>query len=254
MKAAATAVAASVALARLAAPTSPRWWPLVLEGPPGIGKTYFAERLGELFEVPVHRLGFGHATASFALGGLDAQYSTGGPGWLARTVGLSKHADPLIVLDEIDKCARASNSDPLTPLYSLWDGTAEHFLDDGLRVPLNLSRVRWIATCNDASALPEALLSRCLVVPVAAPSSEQSIRIASRIYVRLLRSAPWGQAFLSVLPDAIAARLAGLSPRDIEKCLYQALGHAALAGRRVLVEEDLPLPDGPRRRKLGFLP
>jgi ATP-dependent Lon protease len=250
---AATAVAASVALARLASPSSPRWWPLLLEGPPGVGKTAFAERLAGVFGVPVFRLGFAHATASFALGGLDPQYSTGGPGWLARVVGLDDCADPVVVLDEIDKCDREGNSDPLAPLYSLWDGTAERFVDDGLRVPLNFGRVRWIATCNEATGLPEPLLSRCLLVRVGAPSGDQALKIARRIYRRMVDGAQWGSVFPGELSDELAESLSTMSPRDVEKALHLAFGRAALAGRNQLLREDLQLPEPASRRLIGFL-
>jgi hypothetical protein len=103
------------------------------------------------FGVPFHMLQFGHATASFSLGGLDLQYASGGPGWLANTVALSNCADPFVLLDEIEKAEVDSQHDPRAAPYSLWDDSAAAFVDDGLKFPWDLSGIRWSNACTTTS-------------------------------------------------------------------------------------------------------
>lgn len=225
--------------------------PIVLDGPPGIGKTAFSLAAAQAFGVPLIQLQLAHATAGFTLGGLDAQYSGGGPGFLARKVALGRVPDPIVLLDELDKAPADAAHDPLGPLFSLFEpGTACRFADDGLKLPLDFSALRWIGTTNDSSRLHPALRSRCEIFSVAAPSPAQLIAIAHGIYAQLLQAAPWGSQFEADLPDAVALQLARTTPRELGRSLRSALGHAVLAQRRHLQLGDLPRRDA--RVAMGF--
>jgi ATP-dependent Lon protease len=234
-------------------PQSPLLFPpIVLNGPPGVGKTAFATALAEVLAVPLLTMQLAHATASFDMSGLDSKYAGGGPGLLVRTVALGPVVDPLVLLDELDKVPPNRTSDPLGPLYSLLEpSTAAVFRDDGIKLPINLQHVRWICTTNDIEHLHAAIRSRCEVFEIRRPSYDESCAIARQMYSRLVQSHPWGRHFLSDLPDCVTDLLATNTPRELSRALQNALGTAAQAGRPNLVPADFPAP-GALRRGPGF--
>lgn len=225
--------------------------PIVVDGPPGIGKTAFSLAAAKAFGVPLIQLQMAHATGSFTLGGLDPQYAGGGPGFLTRKVALGLVPDPVVLLDELDKTPADGVHDPLGALYSLLEPeTARQFVDDGLKLPLDFSALRWICTTNDQGRLHPAIRSRCEVFRVEAPTTGQLIRIARGIYAQILKAAPWGAQFSPELPDAVALQLARTTPRELGRSLRTALGNAVLDQRRYLLLGDLPLPA--ERPGMGF--
>lgn len=233
--------------------------PLLLEGPPGIGKTYLVRRLAEALFTDFWEFSFSHSNASFSLGGLDAQYHGGGPGWLVRAAIDTAYENtgrlrPLVLLDEIDKAPRDGNSDPLGPLFSLLEShSAEKFTDDGFRVPINLSWLSYIATANDTSHLNPALLSRFRVVELPLPTAEQRARIARRLLVKELLSNAWGSCFEPVLANDVVDALEDDSTRDLRHTLREALGAAALRNSTRIQLCDLPRRKIRKHRHIGFV-
>ncbi|MBU1359764.1 MAG: AAA family ATPase [Gammaproteobacteria bacterium] len=227
--------------------------PILLDGPPGIGKTAFSSALAYALDVPLLTLQMAHASASFDLAGLDPKYRQGGPGLLVRTVALGKAVDPLVLLDEVDKTPSDRDYDPIGPLYSLLEpSTAARFIDEGIKLPLNLSHVRWILTTNDMRRLDAAIHSRCQIFEIAAPTLEQGRAIACRVYAAMVRDQAWGRHFNPELTDPVADLLARRTPRELTRELHSALGLAALEQRAALQVTDFA-PAASVARGAGFL-
>lgn len=227
--------------------------PLLLAGPPGVGKTAFAVALAETLVVEWSLLGMSHATAGFDLGGLDSGYGRGGPGLLTRQVALGQYPDRVVILDELDKTPTYSTSDPLGPLYELLEpSTARRFMDDGVKVAIDLSHIHWIGTANAVDQLDAALKSRFRIFHIDPPTAQQAEVITQAIYAALLDAHAWGFRFTPNLPPDVVQALAAYSPREVRAVLVVACGRAVKAGRSHLRLEDLDPPPRPPRR-IGFV-
>ena len=226
--------------------------PLLLAGPPGVGKTAFSIALAKTIGIEWSLLGMSHATAGFDLGGLDSGYGGGGPGLLTRQIALGEHPDRVAILDELDKPQSQLSSDPLGPLYQLLEpSTARRFRDDGIKVEIDMSWIRWIATANDVQRIDAALRSRFTVFPISPPTPDQAAVIVQNIYVDLLETKAWGFRFSIRLRSDVLQSLSSRTPREVKSALMTGCARALLAGRNHLRLQDLdPPPPAPRR--IGF--
>lgn len=242
----------AAALGRLAPAAPVHLPPLLLDGPPGVGKSTFAQQLAKALGVELIQFSMAQATASFSLGGLDGQYASGGPGYLVRAIAEIGQPDAVVFIDELDKASTQGAYDPAGPLYSLMEpSTARAFVDEGLRMPLNLSALRWICTSNDVAHIPLPLQSRCVHISIRPPTKEEMMRIADGIYMHLLDTLGVKEHFDSEMRKDVREALAAAVPRDLAKSLRDALGAAALNGRGFIELCDITLSK--RSQGIGFL-
>ena len=227
--------------------------PLLLLGPPGVGKTHFAQQLAELLATEMTLVPMSSMTAGWLLSGSSSQWKGAKPGKVFEALVEGNYANPVIVVDEIDKASDAQY-DPLGALYGLLEPqTAQRFVDEFAEVPIDASQVIWITTANDERGIPEPILNRMNVFEIAPPTPEQARRIALRLYQRLRDGHDWGRLFAEQPGDDVLDRLATLAPRQMRRALMTAFGNARLAGRDTLSVEDLPASTSGRTR-IGFIP
>lgn len=214
--------------------------PILLVGPPGVGKTYFASRLCEALQTSFYETSVSSNSGGFILSGLDMGWSNGKPGLVFRTLLESPVANPLILLDEIDKARSGLNSDPLGALYGLLERhTAARFRDEAVTLPMDASHLLWVATANSLDSIPEPLLSRMTVFEIPLPTPEQSASIALSIWQNLRETNAWGHHLDARLPDTVLDCLRGEAPRIMAKRLTRAAGRAVLDGRTTLSPGDI---------------
>jgi ATP-dependent Lon protease len=214
--------------------------PLLLLGPPGVGKSHFCRRLAEAMSVPHHWQAMDNAQGGEALAGSEAFWSNTQTGLVFRAVAMGDHASPLILLDELDKAKRGGfMGDTLSVLHTLLEPeTARHFKDASYPLPIDASHVIWVATANQSAGFDSVLLSRFSVHQIEPLTREQSREIAERLLLARLNECDLddqmypGQGFL----DALAL----LTPREQRKGIERALGRAILKGRTKLLVDDLP--------------
>ena len=112
--------------------------PLLLLGPPGVGKTHFARELAQLLGTGMGFLSMSSLTAGWVLSGASSQWKGARPGKVFETLVDGQYANPVMVVDEIDKAGGEHAYDPLGALYSLLEhDTAGSFTDEFAEVPID---------------------------------------------------------------------------------------------------------------------
>ncbi|AQG99842.1 AAA family ATPase [Burkholderia sp. KK1] len=227
--------------------------PMLLLGEPGIGKTHFAKQLARLLGTSCHYVAMSSLTAGWILSGASSQWRNAKPGKVFDALVNGSYANPVMTVDEIDKATGDAQYDPLGALYALLEhDTAQTFIDEFAEVPINAGNVVWIATANDARAIPEPLLNRMNVYEIPAPDREGARRIAQAIYAEIRDAHAWGARFPETLGDAPLDALTRASPRGMRRAMLNAFGNARIDGRHHVETRDIQLDRNSRKKAIGF--
>src|SRR5712692_6456325 len=191
-------------------------------------------------------------TAGWVLSGASSQWKNAKPGKVFDTFLNGDYANPVIVVDELDKASSDGQYDPLGALYELLEvETATRFVDEFVELPIDASGAVWLATANDASRIPEPLLNRLSVYEIEAPDAEGAARIAASIYREIRSAHDWGRQFPEAPSAAALAKLASLPPREMRRAIHSAFGNAKLTDRAEVSADDIQDTRG-RKARIGF--
>jgi ATP-dependent Lon protease len=227
--------------------------PMLLLGPPGVGKTHFAREVAQLLGTGMGFVSMSSLTAGWVLSGASSQWKGARPGKVFETLVEGQYANPVMVVDEIDKARGEHAYDPLGALYSLLEHeTAGTFIDEFAEVAVDASQVIWVATANDERSIPEPILNRVNVYEVRMPDRDAARTIARRLYDGIRGQHDWGRRFEPEPAESVLACMAELAPREMRRAWMTAFGNARLDGRERIEPRDLPEAHG-KRAPIGFV-
>jgi hypothetical protein len=191
--------------------------PLLIAGPPGIGKSALVRRLAEATRLPLSILQAAAGHEASALTGLSRTWRASEPSFPVRCIVAAGVANPLIGLDELDKSVIEGGGqfgklvDALLPM--LERSTANAWPDPFLGASVDLADVNWVLTVNDPRVLPDPLLSRLKLVRANTPTGDHAKLLIERQRSELAKEAGRSVDMIPTLSPEAELRIA----RDLDQ-------------------------------------
>ncbi|SEA74427.1 AAA family ATPase [Variovorax sp. YR216] len=221
--------------------------PLLLLGAPGVGKTHFTHRLAQTLQTTIHRQAFDNPQSNSGLRGSERHWGNTAVGALWELIVLGTKANPVVLLDEIDKGEQGGNNyRPVDALLTLLEPvTASKVKDMSVDFEFDASHVIYVATANDARRISAPVRSRFLEFFIEEPDIDGRLALAHSIFQATLEHlVPVESVRVEFArpTDLQICRLAWLTPRQIRMACERALGAAAYEGRRHFEDSDFDVP------------
>lgn len=202
---------------------------MLLVGPPGVGKTSIGKSVAKALDRKFYRFSLGGMRDEAEIKGHRRTYIGALPGKLVQAFKDVEVANPVIMLDEIDKIGASFRGDPASALLEVLDPEQNaEFLDHYLDMRIDLSKVLFICTANQLDTIPGPLLDRMDVIRLSGYITEEKVAIAkNHLWPKQLKKAGLTKGQLRISDSVLRKIIDGYAResgvRHLEKLLQKII-------------------------------
>lgn len=202
---------------------------ICLIGPPGVGKTTFAESIAQSLNRNFVKISLGGMSDSSELVGHRRAYIGSNPGKIVTSLIKCNSRNPVLLLDEVDKLKKDYKGDPASTLLDILDVSQnKRFVDNYIDEELDLSKVLFILTANDIQSIPPALLDRLEIIDLTGYSDSEKLYIAENYIIpNILKNHLLSKNVIKFETDAIKKIISDYTNesgvRELERCLNKII-------------------------------
>ncbi|HLA55718.1 MAG TPA: endopeptidase La [Flavobacterium sp.] len=206
---------------------------ICLTGPPGVGKTSIGKSVAEALGREYVRISLGGLRDEAEIRGHRKTYIGAMPGRIIQSLKKAQTANPVFVLDEIDKLSTSNQGDPSSALLEVLDPEQNaDFYDNFIEMGFDLSKVMFIATSNNMSTIQPALKDRMEVIKMSGYTIEEKVEIARQhLFPKQLKEHGLTTKNLTIAKKQLEKIVEGYTResgvRGLEAKLAQVIRHAA---------------------------
>ncbi|MEO5340541.1 MAG: endopeptidase La [Magnetococcus sp. MYC-9] len=225
---------------------------IVLVGPPGVGKTSIGRSVARAVGRQFYRFSVGGMRDEAEIKGHRRTYVGAMPGKVVQALRYTKVANPIFMLDEVDKIGASYHGDPASALLEVLDPEQNtEFLDHYLDVRFDLSKVLFLCTANQVDTIPSALLDRMEIIRLSGYITAEKMVIArNHLIPKQLEKNGLSKAKLRFSNGAVRTIIDGYAREAGVRHLEQKLSAISRKAALKILEQDASTPIRVRQREV----